>query len=593
MIENNLNTKRAINIFAWIVTAVSGTVCGVAGLISTVIAYMWPLTKGMTMMADIGEIDGQGRYTEKLVEIVFDGEQLVPVDPSIVLEPGQISNYTYRWGAVFKNEHQQAELIEFYLMIAIAAAAVFLAGLIIACIFTGRLNREEDGSVHLNWFDRIWTEAQLMFLAGTISGAVALSVPISQILPFTDWLGINSLSKNDYALGIRNETIAGLCVAGMFLLILLSLATGVSLVKKIKAHSFWAKSLTGKVFITIGRGIGSVAHAIRTSDSFMLKYIGIFIAMMLLAMTWVGAIIDLALIFIFVPKAINKYREIHKGVDEVKSGNLSYKIPVEADDNGPKSDLDKLASDINEISQATNLAVQNELKNQRMKTDLISNVSHDLKTPLTSMISYVDLLKTEGLESESAPEYLNIIDEKTQRLKILTENLFEAAKASSGNIPCDVTDINITEIVNQALGEMSDRLEARNLEVIVKNELLDGTVRADGKLLWRVIENLLSNVSKYALEGSRVYINLSDVSINRQTGADRVLLEVKNMSKDALNIPAEELMERFKRGDESRNTEGSGLGLAIAKDLTVLMGGIFEITVDGDLFKASVMLDKS
>ncbi len=277
----------------------------------------------------------------------------------------------------------------------------------------------------------------------------------------------------------------------------------------------------------------------------------------------------------------------------MKSGNLSYKIPVEADDNGPKSDLDKLASDINEISQATNLAVQNELKNQRMKTDLISNVSHDLKTPLTSMISYVDLLKTEGLESESAPEYLNIIDEKTQRLKILTENLFEAAKASSGNIPCDITDINITEIVNQALGEMSDRLEARNLEVIVKNELLDGTVRADGKLLWRVIENLLSNVSKYALEGSRVYINLSDVSINRQTGADRVLLEVKNMSKDALNIPAEELMERFKRGDESRNTEGSGLGLAIAKDLTVLMGGIFEITVDGDLFKASVMLDKS
>ena len=277
----------------------------------------------------------------------------------------------------------------------------------------------------------------------------------------------------------------------------------------------------------------------------------------------------------------------------MKSGNLSYKIPVEADDNGPKSDLDKLASDINEISQATNLAVQNELKNQRMKTDLISNVSHDLKTPLTSMISYVDLLKTEGLESESAPEYLNIIDEKTQRLKILTENLFEAAKASSGNIPCDITDINITEIVNQALGEISDRLEARNLEVIVKNELLDGTVRADGKLLWRVIENLLSNVSKYALEGSRVYINLSDVSINRQTGADRVLLEVKNMSKDALNIPAEELMERFKRGDESRNTEGSGLGLAIAKDLTVLMGGIFEITVDGDLFKASVMLDKS
>ncbi|MBQ2160536.1 MAG: HAMP domain-containing histidine kinase, partial [Firmicutes bacterium] len=268
-------------------------------------------------------------------------------------------------------------------------------------------------------------------------------------------------------------------------------------------------------------------------------------------------------------------------------------IPVESDEKGPATGLDSLAQDINEISQATNVAVQNELKNQRLKTDLISNVSHDLKTPLTSMITYVDLMKTEGLDSENAPGYLEIIDEKTKRLKNLTENLFEAAKASSGNIPCEITDIDISAIVNQALAEMEDRLAEHELNVIVKNELDSPMVRADGQLLWRVIENLLSNVSKYAQEGSRVYINLSESTQNPAAGKGHALLEVKNISKDALNIPADELMERFKRGDESRNTEGSGLGLAIAKDLTHLMGGVFEILIDGDLFKASVMLDKA
>jgi signal transduction histidine kinase len=294
-----------------------------------------------------------------------------------------------------------------------------------------------------------------------------------------------------------------------------------------------------------------------------------------------------------VPKLVKKYSGIREGVNEVKSGNLTYKIPVEADEKGPVTDFDSLASDINEISQATNAAVQNELKNQRLKTDLISNVSHDLKTPLTSMITYVDLLKTEGLDSEHAPEYLEILDEKTRRLKGLTENLFEAAKASSGNIPCEITDIDITAIVNQALAEMEDRLSERDLNVIVKNELSSPMVRADGQLLWRVIENLLSNVSKYAQTGSRVYVNLSDSTGNPSAGKGHALLEVKNISADPLNIPADELMERFKRGDESRNTEGSGLGLAIAKDLTRLMNGVFEITIDGDLFKASVMLEKA
>ena len=217
-------------------------------------------------------------------------------------------------------------------------------------------------------------------------------------------------------------------------------------------------------------------------------------------------------------------------------------------------------------------------------------MSHDLKPPLTSMVSYIDLLKTEGLDSPNADSYLEIIDEKTQRLKVLTEDLFEAAKASSGAIPVHMDSIDLYALVSQSLGEMDQKLSARGLSVIVKNELeSEGGVRvkADGQLLWRVIENLLGNVSKYALEGSRVYVNISSPEDSN------VMLEIKNISGEQLNISAEELMERFTRGDASRNTEGSGLGLAIAKDLTKLMNGEFKLTVDGDLFKAGVLLERA
>ena len=249
------------------------------------------------------------------------------------------------------------------------------------------------------------------------------------------------------------------------------------------------------------------------------------------------------------------------------------------------------------------------------------------------MVSYIDLIKKEGLDSPNAPEYLQILDEKTQRLRVLTENLFEAAKASSGAIPVNMETIDLGSLVSQSLGEMSSKLENHGLEVIVSNgcENENGvgpSVRADGQLLWRVIENLLGNISKYALENSRVYVDIRRPGVSRSSGAYEtaemsadygmsgtaagvsstqkrdtngedqkaksfILMEIKNISRDKLNISADELTERFKRGDESRNTEGSGLGLAIAKDLTTLMNGIFEISIDGDLFKASVMLEEA
>ena len=505
----------------------------------------------------------------------------------------EIENADSFWCVTFPKEHMQEDMITKFGIIAAVLGVLAIACLVGLMIMTGRFNQDENGRPVLNLFDRIWTEIHLAVCAAAAFFAVYVCWPMVELWPITEGQGYTTTMTDDHWFGPNNEFIFYICVAGCFCCLLIAMLTAVTLIKKLKARQFLRGSLIGLILGAVILGIRHVWRTIFRSDKYMRKYVLIGIGMVLLAMTWIGAIIDLALIFIFVPKFVKKFRTIREGVTEVKSGNLTYKIPVEADEKGPLSGLDSLAQDINEISQATNAAVQNELKNQRLKTDLISNVSHDLKTPLTSMITYVDLMKNEGLDSENAPEYLEIIDEKTHRLKNLTENLFEAAKASSGNIPCEISDIDITAIVNQALAEMEDRLAEHELNVIVKNELESPTVRADGQLLWRVIENLLSNVSKYAQEGSRVYINLSESTSNPAAGKGHALLEVKNISKDALNIPADELMERFKRGDESRNTEGSGLGLAIAKDLTHLMGGVFEITIDGDLFKASVMLEKA
>lgn len=223
---------------------------------------------------------------------------------------------------------------------------------------------------------------------------------------------------------------------------------------------------------------------------------------------------------------------------------------------------------------------------------MISNVSHDLKTPLTSIITYIDLLKKEGLDSENAPQYLEVLDQKSMRLQKLTEDLFDAAKASSGAIPVRIETVDMLSLINQGLGEMEATIEASGLDFIVNAKEERYYVQADGQLLWRVVENLLGNVLKYALPGSRVYIDLKEAAgVNGRDG--QVLLEIKNISKTELNINADELMERFKRGDESRSSEGSGLGLAIAKDLLILQKGWFEIKIDGDLFKAVVMLPRA
>lgn len=284
--------------------------------------------------------------------------------------------------------------------------------------------------------------------------------------------------------------------------------------------------------------------------------------------------------FYYLLKALKIFADIRNGAERIRAGELSYNIPEQG-----IPELKSLAGTINQIADGLKNAVSSQVKAERMKAELITNVSHDLKTPLTSIITYVDLLKSEGLQSENADKYVCIIDSKSQRLKSLTEDLFEAAKATSGTIAVNYERLNAASLITQGLGELSDKIEASGLTFRTSFPSENVYVSADGRLLWRVVENLLSNVFKYALTGSRVYIDVAAVN-------EKVRINVKNISAYELNVNEDELMERFIRGDASRHSEGSGLGLSIAKSLTELQGGSFSISIDGDLFKATVELPR-
>ncbi|PET57876.1 hypothetical protein CN514_15205 [Bacillus sp. AFS001701] len=281
----------------------------------------------------------------------------------------------------------------------------------------------------------------------------------------------------------------------------------------------------------------------------------------------------------FTYKQVKKFNAIKEGVEQIKAGDFHHRIVVDG-----KGEFASLSNNINTITDGLKTAVNRELKSERMKTELITNVSHDIRTPLTSIITYVDLLKKEK-DPIKVQEYVEVLDQKSQRLKLLTDDLFEAAKASSGTIPVHLERIDILSLLTQGLGEVNAKVEALDLTFKINHPQNKLYVAADGKLLWRSVENLLSNIFKYALRGSRVYIDIEDM------GND-ILLTFKNISAYELNISADELMERFKRGDESRNSQGSGLGLSIAKSLIEIQKGQFSIQVDGDLFKAMIRLPK-
>ena len=537
------------------------------------------------------------------------------------------SDLTAAWSA--KGYH----LVNQWLWIVIVAGlALFLLCCILAVWRSGQ--QTDEGKVRLCWFDRMWTEIQVM-LAVAAGCLTVPAVMLTSMWVFRSGLvasmlqtvirpaGRNLKSEEIQLLedlaqhfGMHSGADDGLLwwveALGAFLLLAAAVwfcaAVVLSIARTLKARCFWKYTLIGSICISIRNVLTDGNHFRR--NVILLSMAGCFFPAVLGSITdgifgmgpvggfpgaWLGSILLALIVGYFLPRWLRRYDEIRKGAERIADGDTAYRIPVAGVISGDSgftaggSDLEQLADSINRITEAQDRAVRREVRSQRLRTDLISNVSHDLKTPLTSMVTYIDLLKTEGLDSPEAPEYLRILDEKTARLRQLTLDLFDAAKASSGVIPMAFTDLDMETIANQAVAEMADRLRDADVELVVttKSERPDDRplVRADGRYLWRVIENLLSNVSKYAMPGTRCYLDI----ISRPDRGT-VLLEMKNISREQLNIDPEELMERFTRGDASRNTEGSGLGLSIARDLTKMMKGVFRISIDGDLFKAAVEL---
>lgn len=294
----------------------------------------------------------------------------------------------------------------------------------------------------------------------------------------------------------------------------------------------------------------------------------------------IGIILTIIYIVIFIKELIY-LDKIIIGSKAATEGKLNCNIEEKG-----RGHLRELAHDINNIRDGLRKSIESEIKSENMKTELITNVSHDLKTPLTSIINYIDLLKRENIESETAKDYINILDKKSQRLKVLIDDLFEASKATSGAMELNITKIDIVQLLKQSLGENDERFKNSNLSVKLDIPDTKIFINGDGQRLYRVFENLISNIVKYSLSNTRVYIQMYVDDENK------VVIIMRNISAYELDFCANEITNRFKRGDSSRSTEGSGLGLAIAKSIVELHGGKFNIEVDGDLFKSIIKLNQ-
>lgn len=309
--------------------------------------------------------------------------------------------------------------------------------------------------------------------------------------------------------------------------------------------------------------------------------LALMISSMIIIIPIIYFLFYLLFILIYTLNKIKFFKSILKGTDEIVLGNLNYTIKEKGGGN-----LLKLAQNINNMKAGFKKSLQNEIKSEKLKSELITNVSHDLKTPLTSIINYVDLLKKEDLTKEEAQSYIEILDRKSQRLKILIDDLFEASKMASGAVELNIEKVDVSALLQQSLAELHEKIN--NSSLIFKLKMPEQKVYAnlDGKKTWRVFENLINNILKYGLPKTRVYIELIEHD-------NKIIITMKNISSYEMDFDNKEIFERFKRGDKSRNTEGSGLGLSIAKSILELQGGDLSIEIDGDLFKAKVTVPSS
>ncbi len=462
----------------------------------------------------------------------------------------------------------------------LSAAFCLLALGSLAFLLSSAGHRRDREGIVPNWQDRVPLD---LYLAVTGGGLTLLACAV-----------LTSLD-NMWEMPYLMLPLACLSALGCFILalaILLTLAT------RLKLRRWWRNTLCWRLLHWCGRMCRRLWNAtvdlvriLPLTWRSILLAAGVLFAQFVLTLlfyeTYSGGFFFLlmlvldAAVIIAAAWLTRQFQQIREKGQALADGDLDAKI----DTKKMYRDVKAHAENLNAIGDGMTRAVEQRLKSERLKTELITNVSHDIKTPLTSIINYVDLLQKQELP-EAANEYLTVLARQSARLKKLTEDLVEASKASTGNVSVKLEPIVVNEIVHQAVGDYDEKLAAGNLEVVVGSYEGNLVAYADGRLLWRVLDNLLSNVCKYALAGTRVYVDLTE-----QDG--RVHLTMKNISRDPLNISADELMERFVRGDAARHTEGSGLGLNIARSLMDLMGGTFALSVDGDLFKAELSLSQT
>lgn len=538
---------------------------------------------------------GIGDITNADNRRIFEGDAFENSNAAYIVHVG-VNEPTINDDTQFYQRYQVYKMVKPYtenaITYTVASAAVILILLVYETIAAGH-TKEEDG-IHLSWIDRIPFDVFtfVMILVGCCICLIG-----SELLSSVSYMMFYEASMDFVEAGLP-------LIAFVILLALVVYVYYISFVVRIKSHTLISNNVIVKaiqfVYYPVKKVIVEFYDAYCHSSAVWKKVIvGLVCISFVLLLIFFVTVAEVGVVFfelfivilmlamlygVWILIKINAdTKTLLTAAEKLANGELDYRISEEALNrlHGP---FYEHAKNLNLISGGMKKAIENELKSERMKAELITNVSHDIKTPLTSIINYVDLL-SKPHEEEKTEEYIDVLQRQSQRLKRLTEDVVEASKASSGNIQVHMDVVSIKEIIEQASAEYEERLKEKNLLLITKIPEEKIEVDADGRLLWRVLRNVFSNVSKYSMDGSRVYIDVVE-------DGENVITTIKNTSKNQLNITEEELMQRFVRGDSSRHTEGSGLGLNIAKSLMDLMQGSFEIQIDGDLFKSIITVKK-
>ena len=488
-------------------------------------------------------------------------------------------NNTYAHEDIFKTASDMYNANDPFFLVWAIVAVVAVVLFVMTFVFMTKIERvvvfEGKKAARMEKNDHVGIE--LYILAWMISGAVFL-------------IGLREFS---YHLPIKSEQVYTAAAAfGAYVLVFHIIFTVLYLcgIRKIRTKRIFKDSIIGWLFNKIKQGALDTYDNGNLITRTWLPYL-LFLCLNLVLVLWdvkgilIAFIIDMIVGTWYYLDAKSR-QNIVDGIEKIKDGDFAHKIDTQS----LHGDNLVLANSVNSIGDSIHKAVETSMKDEKMKADLITNVSHDIKTPLTSIINYVDFLKRENIEDEKIRGYIQVLDTKSQRLKQLTDDLVEASKISSGNISIQYERINFVEFINQVFGEFAEKFDSKGLKLVKNLPSVPVYIKVDSRHIFRVIENLYNNIYKYALEGTRVYLNM-DTFIEDSSKKARVYLAIKNISAQPLNVSAEELTERFVQGDEARASEGSGLGLSIAKNLTKSLGGDFDLQLDGDLFKVTLTFD--